>query len=187
MSTSQINPHRNREWLAEKINNNMSYAEIAKEAGVKELTIVNWLLKFDLFYNPVQRPPDIFDNIEFSVILKGNPVTKKNSRSFGGGRPAPNKRYYPYSLYYVSYLKKIASDLNMSLPLSDRYILTCNFFRGDKRRVDISGLYEAPQDILVESGILVDDMCSVIIGHDESRVYYDKENPRTELYIRRVQ
>ena len=38
-------------------------------------------------------------------------------------------------------------------------------------------------DILVAAGILQDDNSSIVMGHDGMRVYYDKENPRTEITI----
>ena len=44
-------------------------------------------------------------------------------------------------------------------------------------------LLQAVDDILVEAGILEDDNYCIVAGHDGSRVYYDKQNPRTEIGI----
>ena len=44
-------------------------------------------------------------------------------------------------------------------------------------------LLQAVDDILVEAGILADDNYCIVAGHDGSRVYYDKQNPRTEIGI----
>ena len=52
-----------------------------------------------------------------------------------------------------------------------------------KRRVDLLNLLEATMDILVHAGILADDNSSIVVGHDGSRVLYDKGNPRAEIYI----
>ena len=45
---------------------------------------------------------------------------------------------------------------------------------------------EAIDDIMVKSGLLADDNFTIIESHDGSRVLYDKENPRTEVYISMV-
>ena len=39
---------------------------------------------------------------------------------------------------------------------------------------------------MVTAGILLDDKSDIVIGHDGSRVYYDKKNPRTEVKIYRA-
>jgi hypothetical protein len=51
------------------------------------------------------------------------------------------------------------------------------------RIVDKSGLMQAADDLLVECGILEDDNSRILVSHDGTRVLYDKENPRTEIYI----
>ena len=53
-----------------------------------------------------------------------------------------------------------------------------------KRRVDLTNLLEAVDDVLVRAGVLKDDHCGIIVSHDGSRVLYDKDNPRTVLFIR---
>lgn len=50
-------------------------------------------------------------------------------------------------------------------------------------RKDDLNLYEALDDILVKEGILKDDDRKTIRSRDGSRVLYDKENPRAEIYI----
>ena len=42
---------------------------------------------------------------------------------------------------------------------------------------------EAALDIMGKAGLLKDDNYSVVYSMDGSRVFYDKENPRTEIYI----
>ena len=57
------------------------------------------------------------------------------------------------------------------------------FYRSDARRVDLTNLEEALDDILVLYGILRDDNFKIVQSHDGSRVYIDRENPRTEITI----
>ena len=52
-----------------------------------------------------------------------------------------------------------------------------------RRRVDDLNLYAALDDILVAEGIIRDDSIKYIRNRDGSRVLYDKENPRAEIYI----
>ena len=52
-----------------------------------------------------------------------------------------------------------------------------------RRKVDILNLQAATDDLLVLADIIQDDNSSIVKSHDGTRVYYDKENPRTEIYI----
>ena len=49
--------------------------------------------------------------------------------------------------------------------------------------MDLSNLQAAVNDILVKYGVLADDNRNVIYAQDGSRVFYSKENPRTEITI----
>ena len=50
-----------------------------------------------------------------------------------------------------------------------------------------TNLLEAIDDIMVKAGLLVDDNFTIIQSHDGSRVFYDKNNPRTEIRITKGQ
>lgn len=63
----------------------------------------------------------------------------------------------------------------------------CLFYMPTKRRVDLTNLLEAVDDVLVRSGVLKDDHSGIIVSHDGSRVLYDKDNPRTVLFIREME
>lgn len=52
-----------------------------------------------------------------------------------------------------------------------------------RRKVDALNLGEALDDILIKYGVIEDDNCLIVASHDGSRVFYDKENPRTEIEI----
>lgn len=57
------------------------------------------------------------------------------------------------------------------------------FYRGDRRRCDLSNLQEALLDLLVDAEIIEDDNWQIVSRMDGSTVYYDKDNPRTEVEI----
>jgi Holliday junction resolvase RusA-like endonuclease len=57
------------------------------------------------------------------------------------------------------------------------------FYMQTKRKVDLSNLLGAICDILVKYKVIEDDNCNVLSSFDGSKVLYDKENPRTEIYI----
>ena len=59
----------------------------------------------------------------------------------------------------------------------------CLYYMKTKRKVDLNNLLEATTDILVKYKILEDDNSKIVASHDGSRVYYDKDNPRTEIII----
>lgn len=59
----------------------------------------------------------------------------------------------------------------------------CLFYMKTRRKVDLTNLLEAADDVLVKYHVLVDDNSQIVAGHDGSRVYYDKDNPRIEIDI----
>ncbi len=67
----------------------------------------------------------------------------------------------------------------LDFPLHIRFM----FYRSDKRKVDLSNLYEFACDALQSAGVIANDC--LIESHDGSRKRYDKGRPRTEIYISR--
>ena len=61
------------------------------------------------------------------------------------------------------------------------------FYMPNKRKCDLTNLIEAIDDVLVKTGVLPDDNYNIIAAHDGSRVYVDKDSPRTEIYIEKIQ
>jgi Holliday junction resolvase RusA-like endonuclease len=57
------------------------------------------------------------------------------------------------------------------------------FYMHTRRKVDSLNLQAAADDLLVSTGVLKDDNSDIVKHHDGTRVFYDKENPRTEIYI----
>ena len=122
------------------------------------------------------------------LIIKGQPIPKKNSQEIhvnqatGKRFVSQNERYKEYELSALWQLKTQPHNVP-DPPLN----VKCIYFRADKRRVDLTNLLEATDDILVRAGIIEDDNFNIIAGHDGSRVLYDKQNPRTEIEITRME
>ena len=68
-------------------------------------------------------------------------------------------------------------------PLEGPVQLVYRLYTATWHRKDDLNLYEALDDILVKEGILRDDDRKTIRSRDGSRVLYDKDNPRAEIYI----
>ena len=118
------------------------------------------------------------------------PVTKKNSSQiiFTGakcpvckrGRLArllPSKKYREYEEAALWCLRR-------KEPIDTPVNVQCLFYMPTARKVDLVNLLEAACDVLVTAGILADDDSNIAYSHDGSRVFIDREHPRTEIYIR---
>lgn len=121
--------------------------------------------------------------IEITVPLP--PITKKNSmrimHSSKTGRPfiMPSQKYIDYEARAVWYCKKAGVHEPIDYPVE----VKCLFYMPTRRLVDLTNLLESIDDVLVRAGVLKDDHSGIIVSHDGSRVLYDKDNPRTEVYI----
>lgn len=71
-------------------------------------------------------------------------------------------------------------------PISQPVNVKCHYYRGDKRKTDLVNLENGTLDLLVESKILEDDNYKIVQSMDGSRVFYDKNNPRVEIYIQTI-
>ena len=58
--------------------------------------------------------------------------------------------------------------------------------RCSAEKCDLVGYLQAIQDLLVTYKVLEDDSRDYVASTDGSRVMYDKENPRTEITITRL-
>ena len=112
-----------------------------------------------------------------------NPITKKNSQQiiYRNGKPCiiPSKRYKQYENNALVFLRPLGIDYPVNI--------RCLFYMETHRRVDLTNLLEAIDDVMVKAGTLKDDNCNIVAGHDGSRVLYDKERPRTEIYIEEIE
>lgn len=93
----------------------------------------------------------------------------------------PSKQYKIYESAAMRYMPSVERPIDF--PVNVR----CLFYVPTKRKCDLTNLLEAIDDIMVRAGILADDNYYIIIGHDGSRIYHDKDNPRTEVYIEQAE
>ena len=113
------------------------------------------------------------------------PITKKNSmrimHSSKTGKPfiMPSQQYLDYEAKAAWYCKRA----RVQRPIEEPVEIKCLFYMPSRRRVDLTNLLESIDDVLVKAGVLKDDHSGIIVSHDGSRVLYDKETPRTEVYI----
>lgn len=119
--------------------------------------------------------------------ISGNPVTKKNSMAMAVNRktgrtfPVQSKAYKEYE---KSAMKQLADQMSDGpFPINDAVNVECHYYMETHRKVDLCNLLAATCDILVKVGIIQDDNCSIVVGHDGSKVSYDKENPRVKIMI----
>lgn len=124
--------------------------------------------------------------MELKYTIGIAPITKKNSQRIVryGARVsiAPSKQYENYAASAWAYLRP-----KPPLPIDFPVEVQCKFYMPNKKRVDLTNLLEAVDDVLVKYGILEDDSCNILVSHDGSRVLHDKDRPRTEIVIREVQ
>lgn len=126
-----------------------------------------------------------------SYVIPIDPRTKKNSHRIAGCGPrCPMCGKYArqfvrnakgttdYAFRAGQYLTPKPKE-----PIPGPVQLVYRLYTGTWHRKDDLNLYEALDDILVSSGILRDDDRKTIRSRDGSRVLYDKENPRAEIYI----
>ncbi len=127
-----------------------------------------------------------------------NPRTKKNSLQIlykkAGGKGVykmVNGRFkylgIPFldqSEIFLQYEQDAGWFLRKPLcPINTPVNVRCLFYRDSERRCDLTNLLEAVDDILIKYKVLADDNFKVIVSHDGSRVFVDRDNPRTEIYI----
>ena len=116
--------------------------------------------------------------MEFTISL--SPVTKKNSQqiivSHGHYMIIQSARYRQYEKDAMYFLPKIDC-------ITEKVNIKAIFYMPTRRKVDLTNLLEALDDVLVKGRVIEDDNCSILYSHDGSRVFYDKDNPRTEVEI----
>ena len=119
-----------------------------------------------------------------NFVISTPPRTKKNSQQIitVKGRPMiiPSKLYKEYEKACAPYIPKIDNPIDYPINLQ------CIYYMPTKRKVDLNNLLEATTDMLVHYKFLKDDNSTIVYSHDGSRVKYDKERPRTEIYIKRI-
>lgn len=136
-------------------------------------------------YNYTRNRKEVLNVLKITIPIA--PRTKKNSMQIitVKGRPMliPSKLYKQYE----KDCKPFMPVLRQPKPyICSPVNVKCTYYMPTRRRVDLTNLLEATDDMLVHYGVLEDDNSNIIVSHDGSRVYYDKENPRTEIEIEEI-
>lgn len=117
------------------------------------------------------------------IYLDVIPRTKKNSQQiiFSKGRTIiiPSK-------YYKEFEKECLMQIKDRQKIDYPVNVEATFYMPTRRKVDLTNLLEAVDDMLVKAEVIQDDNRDIIAGHDGSRVYYDKEHPRIEIDIQKI-
>ena len=88
---------------------------------------------------------------------------------------------------YKIYEKSAYWDLKIpEKPINVPVEIKCLYYMPTRRNTDLTNLLEATDDLLVHAGVLEDDNSKIVVSHDGSRVMYDKEHPRTEVWITEI-
>ena len=118
----------------------------------------------------------------YVLVIHRQPITKKNSMQITKtGGLIPSKQWREYKE------KALICGHGPLSPITYPVNVKALYYRGDRRRCDLANLHEALHDLLVWWDILEDDNFNIIKATDGSRVLYDKENPRTEILITRME
>lgn len=117
------------------------------------------------------------------LIITGRPITKKNHQNIYRS-PKTGKPYVTPSNEYKLFAQRAMWELpHPDEPIKEKVNVKCLYYMPTRHRCDLCNLLEATCDVLTEAGIIEDDNSNIVGSHDGSRVLYDKDNPRTEIYI----
>lgn len=128
----------------------------------------------------------------YSCIIPLDPRTKKNSPQIAGiGKRCPYCNKYQRQFIvpskanklYAARATQLLADKKPAAPIDQPIHIRYLFYMQTRRKVDGLNLAEAMDDILVSEGIIAEDNSNIVKHHDGTRVLYDKQNPRTEIYI----
>ena len=119
------------------------------------------------------------------ILIPIQPVTKKNHGrivTLKDGRRImlPSEPYVKYEKACKQFIPQLKKPIDFPIEMK------CTYYMGHRRKSDITNLLQATCDILVKYGVLSDDNYLIIQSFDGTRVYYDKENPRCEIEIKKI-
>ena len=121
------------------------------------------------------------------IMIPGRPITKKNSQQIFYNDKT-GKRFISPSEKYKEWENTAGFFVACKwLNLSDRINIRCLFYMPSRRFPDLNNLLESVTDMLVHYGVIRDDNAHIVAGHDGSRVLYDKDYPRVEIQIEKME
>lgn len=123
--------------------------------------------------------------ILWQCTISLNPRTKKNSSQIvtrnGRSRLIPSENFLRYQKDCGWCIKA------PNKPIDCKCNIKAVYYMPDRRRVDITNLHSALHDILTHYGVIADDNCKIVVATDGSRVKVDRDNPRTEVIVTKVE
>lgn len=122
---------------------------------------------------------------QFRFVIPLVPRTKKNSQRIMVG--PGGRRIVAPSEAYKAYERDAAWFIPKGVCIDEPVNIKAIFRMPTRRRVDLTNLLEALDDVLVKAGFLTDDNSTIVAGHDGSRVVYDKANPGTEVTVTKME
>lgn len=126
--------------------------------------------------------------VVFKYIMYGDPASKKNSKQIIYN-PKTKKPMIvsskKYNRWHKEVKKQMKEDDVPKLQLSGIMNARILSYRMNKRGGvgDVNNFTQGSLDILTEWGVIVDDNRDIIYSVDGSRIFFDKENPRTEIEL----
>ena len=123
----------------------------------------------------------------YHFVIQAEPRSKKNSQQIAFN-PQTKRPFVTQSKAYKDFSKEVIKQIRMNgfapkepitYPINIKYL----FYKSSRRLCDGLNLSAAMDDILTQARVIDDDHRDIVAGHDGTRVYYDKENPRVEVTI----
>lgn len=122
-----------------------------------------------------------------NLIVYGETPSKKNSRQYlKNGRNIPSKLFrawHAYALFQVT--QQMIRD-RLERDIGYPVIITLKFYHGDRKRRDSDNGTSSILDLLQDCNILHDD-CWEIVRVLNVFNFYDKENARCEIDIKKIE
>ena len=96
----------------------------------------------------------------------------------------PSKQYVDFENLVVDRILSLFGNIQ---PIDYPINLQAKFYREKAYKSDLVNYMQALCDALVKAGFLSDDNVNIVHSIDGSRVYTDKENPRIEVTVTKVE
>lgn len=126
--------------------------------------------------------------VVYEVTIPIEPRSKKNSQQICIN-PRTRRPFVKQNERYVRFEKDCGYYLRHKPPAPIDYPVNvkCIFYRSSRIRCDLVNLQEAILDVLCRYEILADDNFNIVAAEDGSRIRIDKDNPRIEITITRME
>ena len=129
----------------------------------------------------------IMNDKKLKFVIYAEPRSKKNSQQIAFNQQT-KRPFVTQSKAYKDFSKEVIKQIRMcgyapKEPIDYPVNITYLFYKSTRRLCDGLNLCAAMDDILTQARVIDDDHRDIVVGHDFTRVHYDKENPRVEVII----